>query len=254
MQSLRFRQRIAMKKRFVSWMLGLALATGGVGLAIPRLTHADAPAAPQTVATVDQMKAEAFKALKAGHFDKTSELLNLASKSANDPQLTQMAEWTKAFEDQRQTFVVERHKQFEKAVGDVKKLLDNKKNDYALDYVARAHLLADDKKAFRAEPWVDNLVKESIELAKKHEANEQWLKALRLYSDLGSVEPSNPEWKDKLKVATRRIRLLAMYNVDEFKRIQELESNDREAIDLLIKPTTQPTSKSTTKPSADERD
>ncbi|HEY7118542.1 MAG TPA: S41 family peptidase, partial [Tepidisphaeraceae bacterium] len=167
----------------------------------------------------------------------------------------QMAQWTKAFEDQRQTFVVERHKQFEKAVGDVHKLLDNKKDDYALDYVARAFLLADDKKAFRNEPWVDNLVKETIERAKKDEADDQWLKALRLYSDLGSVEPSNPEWKDKLKVATRRIRLLAMYNTDEFKRIQDLESNDREAVDQLIKPTTQP-SKSTTKPAnnADDRD
>jgi carboxyl-terminal processing protease len=202
---------------------------------------------------VDQLKAEAFKALRAGQFDRTSELLTKASASANDPQLTQMAQWTKAFEDQRQTFVAERHKQFEKAVADVHKLLDNKKNDYALDYVARAFLLADDKKAFRNEPWVDALVSQTIEQAKRYEANEQWLKALRLYSDLGSVEPANPEWKEKLKVATRRIRLLAMYNQEEFKRIQELESNEREAVDQLIKPTTQP-SKATTKPVLDDRD
>jgi carboxyl-terminal processing protease len=244
-----------MSHRFARWVLGLAVAATGVGLVAPRFAaHAQEPnVAGQQLATVDQLKAEAFKALKAGQFDRTSELLTKASASANDPKLTQMAEWTKAFEDQRQTFVAERHKQFEKAVGDVKKLVDNKKNDYALDYVARAHLLADDKKAFRAEPWVDALVKQSVELAKKHEAGEQWLKALRLYSDLGSVEPSNPEWKDKLKIATRRIRLLAMYNQEEFKRIQEIESTDRESVDALIKPTTQP-SKATTKPVIDDRD
>src|SRR4051812_33944043 len=182
-----------MTHRFARWALGLALAGTGVGFVTPRFVLAqDGAATGQQLATVDQLKAEAFKALKAGQFDRTSELLTKASASANDPKLTQMAAWTKAFEDQRQTFVVERHKQFDKAVGDVKKLIENKKNDYALDYVARAYLLADDKKAFRNEGWVDNLVKESIELAKKHEAAEQWLKALRLYSDLGSVEPSNP--------------------------------------------------------------
>jgi carboxyl-terminal processing protease len=244
-----------MKKRFARWMLGLALTAGGVGVATPYWTRAaDGPAAaaaPQQVATVDQMKAEAFKALMKGKFDKTSELLSQASKSANDPQLTQMAEWTRAFEEQRQVFVAERRKQFDKAVGDVKKLLEKKKEDYALDYVARAHLLADDKKAFRNEKWVDDLVRQSIDAARKYEAAEQWLKALRLYSDLSSVDPATPEWKEKLKLATRRIRLLAMYNLDEFKRIQELESNERDAVDQIVKPTTQPATKAA---KSDERD
>lgn len=246
-----------MTKLFGRWVLGLALAGGAAGVGLPMLVHAEQPAAEQ-LATVDQLKAEAFKALKAGQFDRTSELLSKASAGANDPQLTQMAQWTKAFEDQRQTFVAERHKQFDKAVGDVKILLKNHKDDYALDYAARAYLLADDKKAFRNEKWVDDLVKETIDLARQHEAKEQWLKALRLYSDLSSVDPATPEWKDKLKVATRRIRLLAMYNPEEFRKIQELESNDRETIDVFIKATTQPTTrpapKSTTKPAEDRDD
>jgi carboxyl-terminal processing protease len=242
-----------MTKTFGRWALGLALAAGTAAVAVPMLVHADQPA-PQQLATVDQLKAEAFKALKLGQFDRTSELLTRASAGANDPQLTQMAQWTKAFEDQRQTFVTERHKQFDKAVGDVKVLLKNKKDDYALDYAARAYLLADDKKAFRNEKWIDDLVKETIELARQHEAKEQWLKALRLYSDLSSVDPATPEWKDKLKVSTRRIRLLAMYNPEEFRKIQEQESNDRESIDVFVKSTTQPTSKATTKPIPEDRD
>src|SRR5213595_3261896 len=128
MLSHRLTKRIAMTKTFGHWVLGLALVTGGAGIAGPMLVHADPPAREQ-LTTTDQLKAEAFKALKAGQFNRTSELLTRASAGANDPQLTKMAEWTKDFEDQRQTFVAERHKQFDKAVGDVKVLLKNKKDD-----------------------------------------------------------------------------------------------------------------------------
>src|SRR5688572_5984257 len=270
-----------MSKRLARWALGCAITVAGAWVSTPLWVSAEPSKAPaaaiqnqldreqfaqaqqaeqaavreaEQVAAVEELKAQAFKALRAGQFDRTSELLGKAAKGANDPTLVQMAEWTKGFETQRQTFAAERRKQFDKAVGDVKKLLDNKKREYALDYVARAYLLADDKKAFRNEAWVDDLVKETIELAKTYESHEQWLKALRLYSDLGSVEPANPEWKEKLKTATRRIRLLAMYNPEAFKKIQESEVNDREAVDQLIKPTTQPATKPTSKPAEDDRD
>ncbi|HYE17290.1 MAG TPA: S41 family peptidase [Tepidisphaeraceae bacterium] len=242
-----------MTKRFGRWVLGLAIAATGVGVVSPSWVRADGPVATQ-VATVDELKAQAFKALRAGQFDKTNELLSrAASVGTADPALAKMAEWTKAFEAQRQTFVAERRKQFDKAVEDIKKLQKAGKADYALDYVAKAYLLADDKKAFRNEGWVDELVKGTIESAKKYEAGEQWLKALRLYSDLGSVEPANPEWKEKLKTATRRLRLLAMYNQEQFKKIQEAEATEREAVDQIVKPTTQPTTKPA-KPEDDKDD
>src|SRR5688572_13617781 len=270
-----------MSKRLARWALGCAITVAGAWVSTPLWVSAEPSKAPaaaiqnqldreqfaqaqqaeqaavreaEQVAAVEELKAQAFKALRAGQFDRTSELLGKAAKGANDPTLVQMAEWTKGFETQRQTFAAERRKQFDKAVGDVKKLLDNKKREYALDYVARAYLLADDKKAFRNEGWVDALVKETIELAKTYESQEQWLKALRLYSDLGSVEPANPEWKEKLKVATRRIRLLAMYNPDQFKKIQESEVSERETIDRFIKPATQPATKPVTKPADNEND
>ena len=59
-----------MTKTFGRWVLGLTLAAGGVGVSVPMLVHADEPV-PQQLATVDQLKAEAFKALKAGQFDRT---------------------------------------------------------------------------------------------------------------------------------------------------------------------------------------
>src|SRR3982751_3255843 len=130
----RFSKRTVMTKTFGRWVLGLAIAGGAGGTLLQGWVRADQPVAGQQLATVDQLKAEAFKALKAGQFDKTSELLVRAASGANDPQLSKMAEWTKAFEDQRQVFVTERRKQFDKAVGDVKTLLKANKNDYALDF------------------------------------------------------------------------------------------------------------------------
>src|SRR5439155_20668032 len=55
------------------------------------------------------------------------------------------------------------------------------------------------------------------------------------------IEPANPEWKDKLKLATRRIRLLALYTPNGIKPLQEAELKEREAVDQILNPTTQPT-------------
>ncbi len=220
----------------------LRLACVGVLFSSAALLRADEPAQPVQVA-VEQLKDEAFKALRTGDFDKTNSLLKTAAEQSNDPQLGMMSKWTSQFETQRQEFVAERRKEYDKAVADVKTLQSHDFPVYAIDQAARAHLLADDKKAFSQEPWVDEMIKTSATMADDFEKKEQWIKALRIYSDLSSLEPSNPLWKDNLKLATRRIRLLALYTPDRLKSIQESETKDREAADALLKgPTTKPTS------------
>jgi carboxyl-terminal processing protease len=201
---------------------------------------------PQQVATVEQLKSEAFKALKEGQFDRTTQLISKAASL--DPSLTQISAWIKQFDDQRVDFAAERHKQFDKAVADTHKILNAHKDAYAINFAQRAYLLADDKEAFRKEPWVDELVQKTIKLAADADQNQQWLTSLRLYSDLGAVEPSNPEWKDKLKLATRRIRLLAVYTPDRLKAIQEKEGKEREEIEALVKTASDKDKDSTTKP------
>jgi carboxyl-terminal processing protease len=223
------------------WALAGALTLAGGTLAwLPVRSNA---AAPEQVATVQQLKSEAFKALRNGKFDQTSELLSRAASLSKDPADEQMATWTGSFETQRKEFAAERRKQYDKAVADVHMLIDKGKADYAVDVAARAYLLADDKKAFRKEGWVDNLINNTVKAAEAHEQKEQWLKALRLYSDLGSVEPANPVWKERLKLATRRVRLLALYTPDVLKHLQESDSKERDEVDALLNPTTQPTSK-----------
>jgi carboxyl-terminal processing protease len=189
----------------------------------------------EQVAKVEQLKSEAIKAARNGQFDRSNELLGRAAELSRDPQLERMAGWTKTFESQRQEFAAERHKQYDKAIRKVKHLIAKGKGEYAIDWAAGAYLLADDKKAFRAQPWVDELINQTGEAAERYDEGEQWLKALRLYSDLGSLEPSVPLWKDRLKLATRRVRLLALYAPDVLKDLQKVESKAAEEVEAILK-------------------
>src|SRR5258708_23485458 len=136
-----------MSKWIKRWVLALAVAASGVGLSTYSPWHPAAPhAEPNKVqaaqgeankelASVDDLKTEAMKALRAGQFDRTSELLGKAAGIAHDPMVSRMADWSNQFESQRSVFVAERRKQFDKAVGDVQKLLKANKDAYVIDYV-----------------------------------------------------------------------------------------------------------------------
>ena len=247
------------------WALVAGLSAGALAVVGPQRVRAEdpapavastgtsaiAPAVPAgtQLASVEQLKLDAFNALKSGKFEETNTLLAKAASISPDPNLHQMADWVNQFETQRQHFTDERRKQFDHAVENVKKLQAAHYDSYALDWAREAGLLSDDKLAFRKEPWVDALVNQGIEMANTYDQHEQWLKALRLYSDLSSIEAANPEWKEKLKLATRRIRLLAVYTPGGIKALQETEAKERDAVDKLLKPATQPaTQLSSTQP------
>ncbi len=113
-------------------------------------------------------------------------------------------------------------------------------DNYAIDEAARAYVLADDKEAFSHEPWIAALINESTASADHDESVGLWLKAWRMYEDLNVLEPANPLWKNKLKRATLRLRLLLVYAPDRWKKLQDVEAKDRQAADDLLHPTTQP--------------
>jgi carboxyl-terminal processing protease len=235
-----------MNQKFFRWTAIAALAIAGVTPLITRPVHAvDAPpASGGDVASASQLESQAFAALRAGNFDTGNNLLGEAAKLSPDAKLTQMHEWTAQFDDQLKGFADERHKAYDKAVEDVKKLLAKGHRDYALDFANRAQLLSDDKTAFHDLPWVESLIGEGIKHASVYEAANEWYKAMRLYSDLAAVEPASKQWKEKLKSVTRRVRLLAMYAPDQLKVIQVADVKERDAVDDLLNPsTTQPTTK-----------
>ena len=203
----------------------------------------------QEIASVEQLKTEAFKALRGGQFDRTTELLSRAASLSTDPSLPKMVLWTKQFDTQRQGFLAERRQQYDKTVANVQLLLKNAKRDQAMDLAARAYLLADDKKAFGQEPWVRTLVTAAAKDATGYEQSQQWLRASRLYFDLSTIEPATPEWKDQLKLSARRVRLQALYTPEVFKEIQQSKVKEDDEVERLLNPTTRPATKPATQAS-----
>ncbi len=225
--------------RLANATLALTLAVGATSL----FANQDAGAVqPAPMARVDNLTSEAFRALVSGNIDRTSELLKSATERSNDPSVAQMALWVNQFQQQRADFAAERKKQFDKEVELVHKLIEAGKASFALNRANVAYTLAEDKGAFRKLDWVDSLVRTTTTLANQFEANQQWFKALRVYSDLVVIEPANPVWKDKLKLATRRLSLLAMYTPEDFRKLSELETKEREAADRIVNPDAKPPS------------
>src|SRR5687768_18110848 len=122
--------RLSCRRSLVLCVAAAAVTVSGWVLR-PAAYAAAQDATGQEVASVEELKSEAFKALRSGQFDRTNELLGQAAALSRDPQLERMAGWTKNFETQRQEFAAERHKQFDKAVRKVKLLVEKGKGDYA---------------------------------------------------------------------------------------------------------------------------
>src|SRR5947209_3093190 len=156
------------------WLLTLAVSAGvagvGAGLlgsSVARVHAAEQQplVAPEQVASVDELKAEALKALKLGKFERGNELLTKAASVANDPTLSHWATWSSQFETQLKGFREQRHQDFQKFVDDVKKLEKAGKDTYLIEFARDAYLRADDKDEFVKEPWVQDIIQKSIALA-----------------------------------------------------------------------------------------
>jgi carboxyl-terminal processing protease len=223
--------------------LGLSLLAFGVSTALPRFAAA---ADPQTVAMADQYESQAVDAIRQGNFDQGSQLFSEAA--AANPQLADVAHWAADFDHEAQNIAAERQTEFEKNVKNIHLLLDHGMKAYAIDAVEQAYLRAADREEFRHEKWVNDLVNQAIAAAQDADAHDQWLTSLRIYTDLTSVDPYVAEWKDKLKLATQRIRLVATYAPDVLKAIEKPELAARKQEEALLHPTTQPI----TEPAADD--
>jgi carboxyl-terminal processing protease len=218
----------------------LAAAALAVGIvSFSPLAPADNTAATATPAmmqqtSLDTLKSQALTDLRSGQWDQTHQLLATAASQSNDPVIHQMADWAQAFDAQNQTFSAERHKEYNRVVAQVKLLAADGYTDYAIDRLKEAYVLADDKNKFVAEPWVASLIQQAITRSAADEKSEDWLKAVRLYSDLANVQPSEAQWKDELKVATRHFRLMAEYAADDYLKTQDKEEKARDAAEKLL--------------------
>jgi carboxyl-terminal processing protease len=181
---------------------------------------------------------EALKAIRDGDFDRANALLQKAS-SAGDAQAKEYAAWTAEFESQHEVFVAKRHKDFEKAIDDVRKLVAAGNDEVAIEFAAlKAYVFAEDKQKFTDSDLVRGLIQRSADLAADHEAKGDWIKAQRLYSNISVLEPFEPKWKDHRETVARRVRILAMYCPDIIKAQRAEDAKLADEIDKILPPTT----------------
>jgi carboxyl-terminal processing protease len=245
-----------MKRLLNRVLLGVGCAFWmGLGISCRPTTEASTAAMPTTMpAGNGSVAVQAYDLAKAGDFTQSSKLLD-GARASDNPRLKEMEDWVNTFQGQQAQFSTERHKQFLKAEDNVNLLIAHHMDTYAVDEVARAFTLADDKDAFRNEPNIKSLTAECEAAAAQDENDGHWLKSMRLYADLGGIFPEAAEWKNRLKMATLRVRLLAVYAPDQLRKLQEAEGKDREAAEALLKAATQPSlASATTLPSATQPD
>lgn len=230
-------------------VLAALLPLAGAVAALPNFAVRAQEAVQVATMSPSELRAQAMKAIQAGDFEKGKALLDQVSSQTNDPQLKRDARWAEEFSGQRSVLVEERRKQFEESKNDLSKLIAAHKDEAAVDFATRAHVLAEDKDAFTNEPMIRELITRVTKLAAAAEERQQWVKAIRLYADLAQVEPTEQKWRDKLKTVARANRLLQFYAPD---RLRDLMTDDAKAVDeiqAILRPDQTPTTRPVEDPS-----
>ncbi len=195
------------------------------------------------IATVEELKSQAFAALKLGHFDQTGTLLRQASEINKDPTLEKMTSWLSEFQVKQAHVTEQRRKEYQKLFDDTKKLEDAGYMVDAADAVARASRYADDRDKFREEAWVKTAIDRTIALAADAERDGLWVRASRLYGDLSAIEPNNSKWRTKINDIASRRAILAIYAPDTYAEVLKAETADSEKARQLLNPELKPTTK-----------
>lgn len=234
----------AHESRIQRWLRAVAV-TAAVGLPLPgflatqeagsQVLAAQSQGQPEQYASADKLKQQAIGALKSGDFDGTQKLIEQALRlRPEDVTLRQMGDWVNNFQAKREALTADRRKDFEQSVREVKLLQEHGHRSYAISAATVAHSLADDKDVFRGEPWVRDLIAESAKLAEDYEQKGEWLKAMRVWGDLASIEEMSPTWRTRLKDATRRVRLLAVYTPEIIEELRQSTQEERDAVEKLL--------------------
>ena len=201
-------------------------------------------------ARAEQLKTDAFEAVRVGQFERASALLDDAHKLQPDPKVAQMRAWLADYRKRTQLNDAERHKEFEKNVADVRKLSEAKLTLFAYDSLAAAAIYADDKDAFRAEPWVKESLAAMASAATECEGKGDWLSARRLYTDLSAIEPLNPTWRTKINEVSRRLNMLATYAPDRIESAYKADAETRKKALAIVDP--EKAAIAATRPAVDE--
>ncbi len=103
----------------------------------------------------------------------------------------------------------------------------------ALFYAESALELADDKDAFRKEPWLDDIVGQIEREIETHKAAGEWRDALALYNSLKTIFPDRKEYEEQFAFCRKRAHLEFIYGEKTNWRA-DLVGVARDAVDEIL--------------------
>ncbi len=210
-------------------------------LAAASLTASSLLAGPTTlpVSILDTIKSQEWSAIP-------EKLKVQYASTVLDADQTRIASWTNEYTTVLDKFKTERHKAYGNAVRDAKILRDGGYLDLSTDLLADCYTLADDKPAFVQESWVKDLLAQAVQMADKFKAENDYLKARRIYANISVLEPTESKWTKAMEEMVRRIRILTKYAPESFAPTLTREIEHRKAARKYLIATTQPTTAPTT--------
>ena len=187
-------------------------------------------------AAAAELRRQAIEAVRVGKFIEGNESLQKAVGLSDDAQLKSMADLVASLASQMTEFSADRRKEFDKRIEDLKKVQEAGLDSFKVDFLAQAHVRSADRSAFIAEPWVRELMEDAAKQAHAAKAAEDWGRAQRMFADLASLEPYNPEWEREVRDTTRRIRILLSYAPKAFRQQRAAEEAEAKRLLEVIAP------------------
>jgi carboxyl-terminal processing protease len=221
--------------------LTIALAMFLATAATPVLAQPQNPASE--LATVEDLKTQAFAALREGRFDESSRFIDQAREINNDPTLKKMSGWLGEFQTKQARYDDKRRTEYDKLIGETRRLDEAGFHVDVSDWLARSMRYADDRDTFRKDEWNSSLIHRTIDMAARAEADGKWIRAGRLYANLSIIEPNNNAWRLKVNEMYRRRALLLMYTPDYYGDLLLAEAKDSDQARQLVNPDAAPTTR-----------
>ncbi len=191
--------------------------------------------AEEGLVNADSLKRRGIARLRMGDFDAGAELIDQAlDLRPDDVSLRRIDGWVEEFQGQHDQLEAERLENFEEQVANVRLLTEAGYESYAIRAAHLASSYAADPEAFAQQDWVQALIKRSVELAEAYEERGEWLRSMRVWSDLAGLEALNPTWNRRQKQAQRRVRLLFSYAPDILTELREGTQAERDAVERLL--------------------
>lgn len=199
------------QRRWSNWSRWTLLALALLGLAALWTAPAAAEEPPQTQLAAADPWARTVELVLDGQFEPA---LHTSEALPSGPLTDKVRQWLEEHDqaqDQRRQMD---QADYEKYVGYAKERIERKEYTLALQRTLQAADNLADPRAILAEPWVQQLITDSLQEAGRLKQDDKWEKAWEIYYYLGILDEREPRYEKLERETLTRIRLDRMFEKD----------------------------------------